>query len=169
MDPNTCAALFLAAGAAWMDLKKTEVDNGWLLFWLAAGAAVQVIRAGPGALLPGLAGMAVPLFLLFPLFYFRMLGAGDIKTLAVLGSLVGHKAIFPCLFYTFLFGAVLSAGVFLLYGGFRSRLQYLAVWLRDLLQTGQRQPYLRPGVQEENLHMTIPILMAVLLRAGSWY
>ena len=169
MDPNMCAALFLAAGAAWMDLRMAEVDNGWLLFWLAAGAAVQVIRAGPGALLPCLAGMAVPLFLLFPFFYFRMLGAGDIKTLAVLGSLIGHKAVLPCLLFTFLFGAVLSVCMFLFFGGFRSRMQYLAVWLQDLLQTGQRRPYLRSGVREESLHMTIPILMAVLLRAGGWY
>lgn len=157
-----------------MDLRCARVDNGWLLFWLAVGTGMQVIRAGPGyafrqILLQVLPGMAVPLLLLFPFFYFRMLGAGDIKTLAVLGSLLGRKAMIPCLFFTFLFGAILSLSIFLADGGFRRRIQYLASWLQHYLQTGQRQPYLRVGVREESLHMTIPMLMAVLLRAGGWY
>ena len=213
MDPNICAALFLTAGAVWMDLRSTKVDNGWLLFWLAVSVIMQVIRAGPGivgsadagltcvgpgiigsadagltcvgpgSVGPGssgpelllqtllwiLPGMAVPLLLLFPFFYFRMLGAADIKLLAVLGSFLGRKAILYCIFYTFLCAAVLSLLIFLIDGGIQIRIRYLAGWLKDYLETGKRRPYLRPGLREESLHMTVPMLMAVLLRAGGWY
>ena len=169
MDPNLCAVLFLTAGAAWMDLRCAKVDNGWLLFWLAVSVVTQVARAGPGVLPQILSGMAVPLLLLFPFFYFRMLGAGDIKVLAVIGSFFGPKAVFTCMCFTFLFGAALSLLTFLLEGGFRERMQYLSGWLRDYLQTGQRKPYLRPGVRAESIHMTVPMLMAVLLCAGGWY
>ena len=183
MDPDMCAALFLTAGAAWMDLRSTKVDNGWLLFWLAVRVITQVIRAGPAAIGPAhaepeillriflwtLPGMAVPLLLLFPFFYFRMLGAADIKLLAVLGSFMGRKAILPCIFYTFLCAAVLSLLTFIIDGGIQIRVRYLAGWLRDYLETGKRSPYLRSGLREESLHMTVPMLMAVLLRAGGWY
>ena len=196
-DPYVCAALFLTAGAAWMDLRSMKVDNEWLLFWLIVRVILpvilQVIRAGPGGVGPGyagsdyagagfgemhimlqilpetLAGMAVPMLLLFPFFYFRMLGAADIKLLAVLGSFLGRKAILSCLFYTFLCAAVLSLLTFLFDGGLQIRVRYLAGWLREYMETGQRQPYLRPGLREESLHMTIPMLMAVLLWAGGWY
>ena len=211
-DPYVCAALFLTAGAAWMDLRSMKVDNGWLLFWLIVRVTLPVIllviRAGPGDVVPGyagsgyagsgyagsgyvgsgyagagfeeisvmlqilsetLAGMAVPLVLLFPFFYFRMLGAADIKLLAVLGSFLGRKAILSCTFYTFLCAAVLSLLTFLFDGGLQIRVRYLAGWLREYMETGQRQPYLRPGLREESLHMTIPMLMAVLLWAGGGY
>ena len=183
MDPDICAALFLTAGAAWMDLRSTKVDNGWLLFWLTVQVVTLVIRAGPenpGPVRVGpeillktfmwiLPGMAVPLILLFPFFYFRMLGAADIKLLAVLGSILGRKAIFPCIFYTFLCAAILSLLTFFIDGGIQKRIRYLAGWLRDYLDTGERRPYLRPGLQEESLHMTVPMLMAVLLWSGGWY
>lgn len=169
MNATVCAALFLSAGAAWMDLRQTKVDNGWLLFWLGTGLCIRLIRSGPGILTECLPGMAIPLLLLFPFFYFRMLGAGDIKTLAVLGSMLGRRAILSCLFLTFLLGAALSLLTFLLDGGWQKRLQYLFSWLRKYLQTGQKAPYIQKGIQEESLHMTIPILMSVLLWAGGWY
>lgn len=152
-----------------MDLRSTKVDNAWLLFWLAVGTAAQVIRAGPAVLLQILPGMAVPLVLLFPFFYFRMLGAADIKLLSVLGSYLGRKAILPCLFYTFLLAAFLSLLTFLLDGGIQNRVRYLAGWLHRYLETGRREPYLRTGLREESLHMTVPMLMAVLLYTGGWY
>ncbi len=168
-DPNVCSALFLTVGAAWMDLRSTKVDNGWLLFWLGVSVAAQAARAGPEILLQILSGMAVPLLLLFPFFYFRMLGAADIKLLAVLGSFLGRKAILSCLFYTFLCAAVLSLFTFIFDGGIKKRIRYLAGWLQQYLETGQRLPYLRSGLREESLHMTVPMLMAVLLWAGGWY
>ncbi len=169
MNATVCAALFLSAGAACMDLRQSKVDNGWLLFWLGTGLCIQLIRAGPGMLKACLPGIVIPLLLLFPFFYFRMLGAGDIKTLAVLGSMLGGRAILSCLFLTFLLGAALSLAIFLLDGGWQQRLQYLFSWLRRYLQTGQKTPYIKEGIQEESLHMTIPILMSVLLWAGGWY
>ena len=169
MDPNICAALILSAGAAWMDLRQTKVRNGWLLFWLTVNVSGQVIRAGSEGMMRSCSGMMIPLLLLFPFFYLRMLGAGDIKTLAVLGGFLGPSAILSCLFFTFLFGAVLSLFTFLLDGGFRERMRFLSEWLQDYLQTGRRRPYLRPGLREESLHMTIPILMAVLMWAGKWF
>lgn len=153
-----------------MDLRSTKVDNGWLLFWLCVRGIMRVIRAGPGnAWFEIVTGMAVPLLLLFPFFYFRMLGAADIKLLAVLGSFLGRKAILSCVFYTFLCAAVLSLITFVFDGGIHIRVRYLAGWLREYLETGQRRPYLRAGLREESLHMTVPMLMAVLLRAGGWY
>lgn len=168
MDPNVCAALFFSAGAAGMDLSRAGVDNGWILLWLAV-RFLTAARAGPETFLQSVFGMLIPLLLLFPFFLFRMLGAGDIKTLAVLGSMFGPQAILSCMFCTFLFGAVLSLFTFLIDGGFRERFRFLTGWFLRCLASGRSVPYLRQGVRWESLHMTIPILMAVLLWAGGWY
>ena len=157
-----------------MDLRRTKVDNGWLLFWLAVNLAVQLYSAGPPALRQILPGLILPVVLLFPFFLFRMLGAGDIKVLAVLGSMMGARSILFCMFFSFLIGAVFSLLWFLKNGGFRERLSYFLSYMRTYAQTGIRTPYVKtdvrmpggqPVARPENLRMTIPIFLAVLLWA----
>ncbi len=169
MTVRVCAALLLCAGAVWMDLRSAAVSNIWLGLWLCAGAAEGLYRSGPAALLPAAAGMAVPVLLLFPFFYFRMLGAGDIKLLAVLGSYLGPGDILWCLLAAFLTGAVLSVLLFLRNGGWKERWAYFIRYVRTYAETGQKRPYRQPGTGSESLHMTVPILAAVLLWAGGLY
>ncbi len=163
------SALLMTAGAAWTDLRRTRVDNAWLLLWLTVSLAIRLRGPGPPAIQTGLSGLLLPVLLLFPFFYFRMLGAGDIKTLAVLGSMMGPGTVLKALFWTFLIGAVLSVLTFLIYGGFRERVSYFLTYVKQYFQTGQRTPYLRAGVQAESLHMTVPVFLAALLWAGGAY
>ena len=178
MTTVTIMALLLSAGAAWMDLRCTKVDNGWLLFWLVVSLAVQLYSTGPTALRQILPGLILPVILLFPFFLFRMLGAGDIKVLAVLGSMMGARSILFCMFFSFLIGAIFSILWFLKYGGFRERLSYFLSYMKNYAQTGIRTPYVKTGAgisdeqpvaRPENLRMTIPIFLAVLLWAAGLY
>ena len=56
-------------------------------------------------------GLLVPILILGILFIFRMLGAGDIKLLSVIGSMIGPTKILNCISYSFLIGAVISAAL----------------------------------------------------------
>ena len=100
---------------------------------------------------------------------FRMLGAGDIKLLSVLGSLMGPVKILNCMFYSFLIGAVLSAALMVSSGIFSQRILYLLRYLCGYLKTGKREPYYKSGMPPENYHFTVPIFQSALLYAGGVY
>ena len=98
-----------------------------------------------------------------------MIGAGDIKVLMAFGCMTGLRDILYGVLFSFLIGAVLAAVIFLIYGGFRQRFLYCLNYTKEYLQSGQKKPYLRDGVQSESLHMTYPIFLAVLLWIGGIY
>ena len=164
MPIKTCAALCLTAGAVWMDLRFTKVKNSWIAGWILAGSILQLAGAGPPAIGRLLAGMAVPL-ILYPLFSFRMLGAGDIKVLMALGILTGPEDILSCIFFTFFIAAALSLLLFLIRGGLADRLRYFFQYLMIYLHTGKKHPYTQAG-DPAGLHMTIPIFLTAILWSG---
>ena len=67
-------------------------------------------------------GMLFPILALYILFYFHMLGAGDIKLLSAVGGFLGVPAILKCMIVSFLSGAVLSIGIILVCGNLPQRL-----------------------------------------------
>ncbi len=99
---------------------------------MAAGGVLVLLEKRP------LAGCVLsflfPAAVLLPLFVLRLLGAGDIKLLMVLGLFMGFPAVWQCILRTFLAGGVISL-----------------VLLSD---THDRKAC---------IHMTVPALAAVLL------
>jgi len=77
-----------AVCAAYYDLRYRRIPNR-LILTAAAGGTVLAAAGGWSALRSGLGGMALGLALLFPFFLMRMVGGGDVKTLAVTGIVTG--------------------------------------------------------------------------------
>ena len=164
MPIRTCAALCLTAGAAWMDIRSTKVKNSWIAGWILVGSILQLAGADPPAIGRLLAGMAAPL-ILYPLFFFRMMGARDIKVLMALGILTGPGDILSCMFFTFLIAGAMSLILFLIQGGFADRLRYFFHYILVYLHTGKKHPYTQAG-DPAGLHMTIPIFLTAILWSG---
>lgn len=99
-------ALILALGAVEMDLRSRRIANVWLAAGWAAGFWIQLSPGGRGAAAFA-AGSFLPLALLAVLFWFRMLGAGDIKLLSALGGLMGASAVLQCIFWISVWSGVL--------------------------------------------------------------
>ena len=160
----------IAAGCAvLMDVQRTKVDNGWLLFCMLVSLCTRLWEKDLGSLGNWICGLLIPVLLLGILFLFRMLGAGDIKLLSVLGSLMGPVKILNCMFYSFLIGAVLSAALMVSSGIFSQRILYLLRYLCGYLKTGKREPYYKSGMPPENFHFTVPIFLSAWLYAGGVY
>ena len=70
-----------------------------------------------------------------------MIGAGDIKLLAVLGAFLGAEKSLWCLFWSFALASVFALGVMLARGTMRERFSYLAAYTGRFLQTRRREPY----------------------------
>ncbi|MCT4685995.1 A24 family peptidase [Vallitalea sp.] len=71
------------------DTKNYAVKNSAILFFAAAGLIVNCVELGFTGLVNWLMGISLPILVLFVLFIVRMLGAGDIKLIGVIGGLLG--------------------------------------------------------------------------------
>lgn len=111
------------------DLNARRVSNAWLLS--ASVIAIALIIAGQFSVprqpwLAHVAGAALGLLALLPFYAIRWMGAGDVKFFAVLGLMLGWKALLPIWIV-----ASLAAGLHavLILAGRR-----LAAWLPQGLQ-----------------------------------
>nr|WP_295277289.1 prepilin peptidase [uncultured Blautia sp.] len=159
----------VAGCAVLMDIQRTKVDNGWLLFCTLISLFTQIWEKNMSGLESWGFGLLLPALLLGILFAFRMLGAGDIKLLCVIGSLIGPVKTLNCIFYSFLIGAVISAAIMISSGIVCQRILYLLHYLHAYFKTGKRETYYKSGMPLENFHFTVPIFLSVLLYAGGVY
>lgn len=126
--PLILLSCFLAL-AVWNDLRTRRIPNALvfggailgLLFnaALPAGDGLFVQPFGGIGLLKALAGLAVGLLLLLPMYAMRALGAGDVKLMAMIGAFVGPGAVAGITLLTLLAGGVLA----LVVAGFNGRLK----------------------------------------------
>lgn len=108
----------LLAAAVWHDVRARRIPNA-LVFpgTLAALALHGLLPAGAGlfgapmgglGLGSALGGMALGLLILMPMYALRLMGAGDVKLLAMVGAFVGAGDIMTIAVVTFLAGGVLA-------------------------------------------------------------
>ncbi len=93
-----------------LDVKSGRIPNLLVLSGLVLGLLISLMDGGIGwrqALGGALLGMAA----FMPLYLLKILGAGDVKLLAVVGSLVGYPAIFSVALLSALMGGLLSLGI----------------------------------------------------------
>ena len=150
------------------DLDKGKIPNGLILLALAAGFGWQVSMYGAAGLLHFLGGMMLPVLLLGGLFYFRMMGAGDMKLWAVVGGFLGPQRAVYCMIASLFVGAVLSIFVLLKRRNLKTRLLYFCSYIQKQ-QNGVWEPYLNEKDQDGRFHFAIAILGGILLCAGGVY
>ena len=161
--------LTITGVAVLMDLYQMKIKNSWILFSMLIGFVYDLWRGGWNGTAFFISGTGIPLVVLGWLFYFRMLGSGDIKLFCVLGGIMGPVHILWCIWYAFLTGGLLSLAILILCGGFSQRIQYLFKYMKTYIRTGERKAYYRNGTAWENIHFTVPVFMSVMLYAGGMY
>ncbi|MYM82379.1 hypothetical protein GTP44_10495 [Duganella sp. FT50W] len=119
----------LLALAVWNDVRTRRIPNALvfggavlgLLFngALPAGDGLFVQVFGGIGIWQALAGLAVGLLLLLPMYAMRALGAGDVKLMAMLGAFTGPGDVAGITLLTLLAGGVLA----LVVAGFNGRLK----------------------------------------------
>jgi prepilin peptidase CpaA len=165
--PLSAGLPLVTAGVAMiMDLKTARVENAWLFFMAAVSVSTQIYSTGWISLRMIIPGILCPFVLLIGLYYFRMLGPGDIKLLCVLGSMIGAGKALASLVFSFLIGGCLALAVLLLYGDYRERIRYFLTYVRNYICTGEVTSYYKTGMALENIHFTVPIFLSMLLYAG---
>lgn len=133
------------AGAVVFDVKTNRIPNVLNGIGSLAGMLSQLVENGIKGTLGSLAGMLIPVGILFVLFAFRVVGAGDIKLLAMIGTFVGID-ICIVMALAFLMTAIYGA----------------AVLIRKLMMAESRS--------FTKIHMSIPIAVGAVfyIAGGGW-
>lgn len=158
------------AGSACCDMKEHRIPNWWMLAAFSCGLALAVLDAPEGRWGPTAVGyvlrVSVCMALLFPLFVLRMIGAGDIKLMAVMVGYMGMKEGLRIIAYGCFAGAVLALVKLLAQKNLRRRLNYLLAYFWRLFHTKEIVPYYR--ADRDGYGIVLPL--AVCLLAGyAWY
>jgi prepilin peptidase CpaA len=115
-DVRNATLVLLLLVAATVDLRTLRIPN-WLTvtgaaIGIAFSAAIPWELLGPRWAVEGvlwaLGGMAVGLALLLPLYALRVMGAGDVKLMAMVGAFLGLQQIVPAVLSVFVAGGLLA-------------------------------------------------------------
>lgn len=111
LSPRTGVLMALLVIAAVIDMKTGRIPN-WLVF---GGALYALVYNTMSPLYPrdigilfALGGLAVGLVALLPAYLFRVMGAGDVKLMAMVGAFIGAWATVGAVLATLVAGGVLA-------------------------------------------------------------
>lgn len=140
------------------DLKSRKISN----IWIMAGVISGIWLRGTYFLYGAVSVLAVSYWL----YYFRMMGAADLKVIALICGYLGIRSGFSAI----ALGILLCAAGSLLYLGFcrklkiiLNRLYHLIVWFRHVIQTKERIAY----DQAESAGEKITVPLGSYLCAGT--
>lgn len=132
--------IFLLGAAVW-DKRYHRIPNWWILFGGALGAILLVRERGIISILSFLLAAVIVMALFFPVFIFRMIGAGDIKVMAVICGYLGFSTGGLLIIYGFVLGAFFSAFLLITRGILVQRFSYFFAYFRQVFMTKRIIPY----------------------------
>lgn len=147
--------LLLLLAAVRSDLRDHRIPNHLVLIGIVTGLMLHTILPtgngflgkGPGGLGPwsSLQGLAIGAAVMFPFYFLRTMGAGDVKLMAAVGAILGPGDVIPAVLGTLLAGGLISLAV----AGFLGKTGQLFRNLAGMVQGGLLRPALpgRPGVE----------------------
>jgi prepilin peptidase CpaA len=115
------AVILLAGAACFTDLRWRRIPNLLVLSGFGLGAALNLARGGWSGLATSLVGAGLGLALFLPFFALEGMGAGDVKLLAALGSLLGPASLLGVALIAALAGGAMALAA--------------ALWRRKFIET----------------------------------
>jgi len=165
-EVQVMALLCITMIAVLCDLRSGRIPNALIVTGLLCGFAYQILANGPAGFLLFLGGSGLPVLLFSVLFYFRMIGAGDIKLLCVPGAFLGPQHGLTCLIFAVLSGGLISLFLMIHHGNIYVRLQYFAEYVSSYSRDKIWRPYL-DGIEESaKFCFSVPVLLGVLCDIG---
>lgn len=167
---NSGLLLVTLLGGAWYDMREQRIPNWWCICGCMGGVCLTWILALPEekvwqALLY-LIRIGTVMAVWFPLFRLRMIGAGDIKLMALMAGYLGFLTGAYAVLYGFFIGAVLAFLKMLICRNLHQRLMYFFAYIRRLFLTNELVPYYQAS--RDGKEAVIP-LGVCLLGGYVWY
>ena len=131
--------LLLLLAGAWSDIRSRRIPNVLIFPGALVGVLLHAVlpqEMGGLGVLGSLAGLGTGLALLLPLYLLRVMGAGDVKLMAMTGAFLGAQATAGALLCVLLAGGVLALGAALYRGKLEVLWRNLNVMLLGALAGG---------------------------------
>lgn len=143
MEKMWVIAMVVVAGLAVLDdLYRGRIGNGIIVTGLLWGALHQVLSKGIIGLTCFWGGVLLPVLLLAGVYYFRMIGAGDVKLLAVVGGFLGPWDVFVCMVSSIFMGGLISLAVMISHHSFSQRLSCFTEYMNDYFSNRRWSSYM---------------------------
>lgn len=131
----------LVLTASVYDIRFRRIPNWLVLTGLALGVGLNTILSGWTGARSSLLGFALAFLVYFPLYLLRGMGAGDVKLMAAVGSVVGAANWFGIFTITALLGGVIAVILLLARGRLRNALWNVGFLLQKIVAF--KAPYAR--------------------------
>lgn len=132
---------FLLLIACYQDTYKNRITNSLTLTGALIGVLLTIFFSGDIDFIASIAGWCIGLMLFLPFYLLRLMGAGDVKLLAMVGSFVGANDIFYVFIHSLIAGGLLA----LIFGLHQRQMKQLlsnaAVFFMSILH-GNKKKYL---------------------------
>lgn len=159
----------LAAAAVLWDIKEDRIPNWLIVAGLAVGWSAQLVENGFLGILWFLGGAGIPVVLCAFAYYFRMMGAGDIKLLAAACCFLRPEKAVMCVTVSFFSGAVFAVILLCARRNARERIHYFCKYVKDIKTGKGWRSYLSDQDTGGRMHFSMGIFAAVLMYAGGVY
>lgn len=158
---------FLLLVACAFDLRTRRIPNALIAAGFVAALSLGLHEDGASGAAHSLAGMACGLLVLLPFFPLRLVGAGDVKLMSVVGGFVGVHALIPITIHTFIAGGVVATLALVASGSTSRAIDNLrSVMTSIALRVGAG------GIALSDCSTTtayrVPYALAITLGVGTW-
>lgn len=158
--------LCLAVLAVLCDLSTGRIPNGIIAVGLACGVLYQIFVNGPAGVVLCFGGAVLPILLFGVFFYFRMIGAGDIKLLCMAGGFLGLSGSFACITWSILLGGAFSLLCMLRRDNLVPRIAYFLSYVERCSKDRRWVPYMGGVGEDAKFCFSVPILLGILWQIG---
>lgn len=164
LSKQACLTLILVI-AVYMDFKCYKINNKLIIIGMCIGSLHNFVFQGLYGLISSLLGGIAPIGLLFFLYIGSVLGAGDIKLFAVVGSFAGISFCIQSIAIAFSIGAIISLVKMVRYGIIITRLRYFTEYIFRLIHTKKLSSYHNVEEKKEEwiIHFSLPISLSVVI------
>lgn len=122
------SALSFVTAAAVTDFATHRIPNRLTIPAALAALAMNGVLSGFAGAISSVAGLALGLTVLLPLFLTRQFGAGDVKAIAAVGAFLGPKGTLPAVGFTLLAGMIGGILVLIAHGGWGALRSMVSRW-----------------------------------------
>ena len=150
------------------DLRYGKIPNSLIMTGLFCALIYQWMNYGIVGYLLFLGGGFLPLLILGILFYFRMIGAGDIKLFCMIGGYVGPEKCLECMALAVLFGGIISLFIMIRNKNLGQRLTYLGVYISDWTNRKVWNSYMHGVDENAKFSFSVPVMLSVVCYAGAY-